>query len=154
MMKLLNGYIDAYLTTVKYLDDVVSEPAMEFGLSFEQYLIMHSIANHQSGLTLTEVVESRNVTRAAISRQIKMLLKKQYIYQVHDRADRRRMLLYLTSEGTVVEKVVTMRVQHRFEGWVETFGEASAERGLRILKLIERKIVSKARARIKARQLM
>ncbi|TYC48450.1 MarR family transcriptional regulator [Weissella muntiaci] len=153
-MKLLNEYIDAYLTTIKYLDDVVSEPAMEFGLSFEQYLIMHNVAHHHSGLTLTEIVESRNVTRAAISRQIKMLLRKQYIYQVPDRHDRRRMLLYLTPEGREVEQVVTERVQRRFEGWVESFGEESAKRGLRMLRLIEQKIVSKSRARIRARQLM
>ena len=55
-MELLSQYIDAYLSTLKYLDEVVSEPAADYGLSFEQYLIMHSIAD-QDGLTLTDVVE-------------------------------------------------------------------------------------------------
>lgn len=89
-MELLSQYIDAYLSTLKYLDEVVSEPAADYGLSFEQYLIMHSIAD-QDGLTLTDVVERRHVTRAAVSRQIKMLLKKEFIYQEPDEMDRRRM---------------------------------------------------------------
>lgn len=113
-MELLSEYIDAYLSTLKYLDEVVSEPAADYGLSFEQYLIMHSIAQ-QDGLTLTDVVERRHVTRAAVSRQIKMLLKKEFIYQEPDTADRRRMLLHLTVTGREVEAIVTKRVENRFD---------------------------------------
>lgn len=152
-MKLLNEYIEAYVTTLKYLDDVVSEPALEFGLSFEQYLIMHNIKQYE-GITLTDVVYKRNVTRAAISRQIKTLLKKQYVYQVPDHEDRRRMLLFLTPEGREVEGIVSRRVEHRFEGWIEVFGEDSVRKGLKIIQKIERKIVAKARARVKARHLL
>lgn len=126
-MELLSQYIDAYLSTLKYLDEVVSEPAADYGLSFEQYLIMHSIAD-QDGLTLTDVVERRHVTRAAVSRQIKMLLKKEFIYQEPDEMDRRRMLLHLTEAGADVERIVTKRVENRFDGWVESFGEDKAIR--------------------------
>lgn len=151
-MELLSEYIDAYLSTLKYLDEVVSEPAADYGLSFEQYLIMHSIAQ-QDGLTLTDVVERRHVTRAAVSRQIKMLLKKEFIYQEPDTADRRRMLLHLTVTGREVEAIVTKRVENRFDGWVQAFGEEQAHKVLAFIRQFDDKVMSKTKAKIKARNL-
>ncbi|MCT0957086.1 MarR family transcriptional regulator [Weissella cibaria] len=151
-MELLSQYIDAYLSTLKYLDEVVSEPAADYGLSFEQYLIMHSIAD-QDGLTLTDVVERRHVTRAAVSRQIKMLLKKEFIYQEPDEMDRRRMLLHLTEAGADVERIVTKRVETRFDGWVESFGEDKAHKVLAFIRQFDDKVVSKTKAKVKARNL-
>ena len=110
-MQLLDDYIDAYISTLKYLDEVVSEPAAEYGLSFEQYLIMHAIAESYDDITLTDIVEKRKVTRAAISRQIKMLMKKEYVYQETDCHDRRRQILRLTNEGKVVCEVVNPLVK-------------------------------------------
>lgn len=151
-MALLSQYVDAYLSTLKYLDEVVSEPAADYGLSFEQYLIMHSVAQ-QDGITLTDVVERRHVTRAAVSRQIKMLLKKGYLFQEPDIMDRRRMLLHLTPVGKQVEIVVSKRVERRFDGWLEAFGEDQAHRVLAFIRQFDDKVVSKTRAKIKARQL-
>jgi DNA-binding MarR family transcriptional regulator len=151
-MELLTEYIDAYLTTLKYLDEVVSEPAEEFDLSFEQYLIMRSIAEHE-GMTLTDFVEIRHVTRAAVSRQIKMLLKKGFIYQKVDDNDRRRQFLHLTTRGREVESVVRARVERRFDGWVEAFGEEKARIVLDFIHQFESKVVSKTKAKIQARNL-
>lgn len=145
-MELLSEYIDAYLSTLKYLDEVISEPADEYGLSFEQYLIMHGIAE-KDGITLTDIVEDRHVTRAAVSRQIKMLLKKGYIYQEADENDRRRMLLHLTDLGVEIEKIVTERVTNRFDGWVQVFGEDKAQAILEFIRHFDEKVVSKTRAR-------
>ncbi len=143
---LLNEYINAYLATLKYLDEVISEPADEYGLSFEQYLIMHSIAECD-GITLTDIVASRHVTRAAVSRQIKMLLKKEYVYQEADAKDRRRMLLHLTEGGLAIEEIVTQRVTDCFDGWVEAFGEERARDILQFIQRFDEKVVSKSRAK-------
>ncbi|WP_446002621.1 MarR family transcriptional regulator [Weissella viridescens] len=145
-MDLLNEYIDAYLSTLKYLDEVISEPADEYELSFEQYLILHNIAQ-KDGLTLSDIVDNRSVTRAAVSRQIKMLLKRDYVYQEPDENDRRRMLLHLTEEGIEVEKVVTRRVETRFQGWVEVFGQTTAQNILEFIRTFDDKVVSKTKAR-------
>lgn len=151
-MELLTEYVEAYLSTLKYLDEVVSEPAAEFGVSFEQYLIMHSIAQ-QDGITLTDIVDRRHVTRAAVSRQIKMLLKKEYVYQTPDDTDSRRMLLHLTDAGVEVETVVTGRVERRFDGWLETFGEEKALKVLEFIRQFDERVVSKTKAKVKARNL-
>ncbi|QBO35648.1 MarR family transcriptional regulator [Periweissella cryptocerci] len=124
--ELLEKYIDAYLSTLKYLDDFVSQTAIEYNLSFEQYLIIREIAQ-RDGLTMTDIVDERNVTRAAISRQIKMLLKRNYVYQEADANDRRRMLLHLTPDGKEAERIISKKVRERFNGWIDIFGQAKAE---------------------------
>jgi DNA-binding MarR family transcriptional regulator len=152
-MELLDDYIDAYLSTLKYLDEVVSEPAAEFDLSFEQYLILHSVAQN-GNMTLTDFVEKRHVTRAAISRQIKMLIKKDYIWQEPDELDRRKLFLHLTSRGREVEKIVRERVERRFDGWVEAFGEDTAVKVLDFIRDFDKKVVAKTKAKVKARHLL
>ncbi|MBM7616664.1 hypothetical protein JOC36_000197 [Weissella uvarum] len=57
-MELLNEYIEAYLSTLRYLDEVIAEPADEYGLSFEQYLIMNQVAK-EDGITLSAIVNNR-----------------------------------------------------------------------------------------------
>lgn len=131
--ELLEKYIDAYLSTLKYLDDFVSQPALEYNLSFEQYLIIREIAQ-RDGLTMTDIVDERNVTRAAISRQIKMLLKRNYVYQEADANDRRRMLLHLTPDGKEAERIISKKVRERFNGWIDIFGQAKAEEILTFIK--------------------
>lgn len=133
-MTLVKKYINAYLSTLKYLNDTVAEPAATYDLSFEQYLIMHSVAQHD-GLTLTDIVAKRQVTRAAVSRQIKMLLRKQYIWQEPDEMDRRRQLLHLTQRGKQIEMLLTSRIETRFEGWLAALGE---ERSVDVLRFMTR----------------
>ena len=109
---------------------MVDEPAALYDLSFEQYLIMQGVAQHD-GLTLTDIVAKRQVTRAAVSRQIRMLLRKKYIWQEADVTDRRRMLLHLTKRGQEVERELTQHIELRFDGWLVALGE---ERATEILK--------------------
>ncbi len=109
---------------------MVDEPAALYDLSFEQYLIMQGVAQHD-GLTLTDIVAKRQVTRAAVSRQIRMLLRKKYIWQEADVTDRRRMLLHLTRRGQEVERELTQHIELRFDGWLVALGE---ERATEILK--------------------
>lgn len=133
-MTLVKKYINAYLSTLKYLNDTVAEPVAIYDLSFEQYLIMYSVAQHD-GLTLTDIVAKRQVTRAAVSRQIKMLLRKQYIWQEPDVMDRRRQLLHLTQRGEQIEALLTERIEIRFEGWLVALGE---ERSVDVLQFMTR----------------
>ncbi|MDR3190806.1 MAG: MarR family transcriptional regulator [Lactobacillaceae bacterium] len=147
-MVLLEEYIEAYLSTIKYLDDVVSEPAAEFDLSFEQYLIMHKVANGHN-VTLSDIVDERQVTRAAISRQIKMLVKKEYVTQEIDPIDRRRLFLRLTDAGYAVEAIVAERVETKFNQWMDSFGERQARYILGCINQFDAAVVSKTRANLR-----
>lgn len=130
--QLLDEYIDVYMKSLKYLDSFVSEPAMKYSLSFEQYLIMHDIAQ-QSHVTLARIADRRGVTRSAISRQIKVLLKLDYIYQQRDEKDHRRQFLHLTPRGRQIEEILAKAAEDRFNGWIKIFGE---DRAMDLLQFI------------------
>lgn len=141
-MPLVAKYINAYLSTIKYLNEMVAVPAAQYDLSFEQYLIMQGIAQHD-GLTLTDIVAKRQVTRAAVSRQIRMLLRKQYIWQEADLTDRRRMLLHLTKRGQEVERELTDRIECRFDSWLISLGEERATEILKYMIKFDEKALTK-----------
>ena len=141
-MPLVAKYINAYLSTIKYLNEMVAVPAAQYDLSFEQYLIMQGIAQHD-GLTLTDIVAKRQVTRAAVSRQIRMLLRKQYIWQEADVTDRRRMLLHLTKRGQEVERELTNRIECRFNSWLISLGEERATEILKYMIKFDEKALTK-----------
>ncbi|WP_203649704.1 MarR family winged helix-turn-helix transcriptional regulator [Secundilactobacillus yichangensis] len=130
--QLLDEYIDVYMKSLKYLDSFVSEPAMKYNLSFEQYLIMHDIAQ-QAHVTLARIADKRGVTRSAISRQIKVLLKQDYIYQQRDEKDHRRQFLHLTPRGSKIEAILAQAAEDRFSGWLDIFGE---DRAMDLLQFI------------------
>ncbi|KRL95475.1 MarR family winged helix-turn-helix transcriptional regulator [Levilactobacillus hammesii] len=130
---LLDAFIDVYMSSLKYLDEFVSEPAKEFHLSFEQYLILREITRNHD-VTLMDIASKRQVTRSAISRQIKVLLKQGYLRQQSDENDRRRLYLIATDAGKRAERVIRQRINQRFQGWVDVYGN---ERAHDILEFIQ-----------------
>jgi len=130
---LLDAFIDVYMSSLKYLDEFVSEPAKEFHLSFEQYLILREITRNHD-VTLMDIASKRQVTRRAISRQIKVLLKQGYLRQQPDENDRRRLYLIATDAGKRAERVIRQRINQRFQGWVDVYGN---ERAHDILEFIQ-----------------
>lgn len=130
--QLLDQAIDVYLTGLKGLEAFISEPSAKFSLSFEQYLILRSITQ-QPGIKLMDIASQRQVTRSAVSRQLKVLLANSYVVQKRDPADRRRQSLVVTATGKEVEKQITAKVKTRFSKWVQVYG---SERGKMLLDLL------------------
>ncbi|MCW4397609.1 MarR family transcriptional regulator [Lentilactobacillus parabuchneri] len=131
---LLKEAIDVYLSSLKYLDNFVSEPATKYGLSFEQYLILHTIAE-QDNVSLMDVASERRVTRSAISRQIKVLLQHDYIYQKPAESDRRRLYLHLTPTGKETEKKVNDLITARFDRWISRYGDEKVKAILQFIRV-------------------
>ncbi|AKP63755.1 transcriptional regulator [Levilactobacillus koreensis JCM 16448] len=130
---LLDAFIDVYMSSLKYLDEFVSEPAKEFHLSFEQYLILRDITQNKD-VTLMDIASKRQVTRSAISRQIKVLLKQGYLRQQPDENDRRRLYLLATPAGSKAERVIRQRINSRFQGWVDVYGDDRAHEILNFIR--------------------
>lgn len=122
---LLNAFIDVYMSSLKYLDEFISEPAQAFHLSFEQYLILREITQNDQ-VTLMDIASKRQVTRSAISRQIKVLLKAGYLQQQPDENDRRRLYLLVTPTGAKAERAIRQRINQRFQGWLDVYGDQRA----------------------------
>ena len=122
---LLDAFIDVYMSSLKYLDEFISEPAQAFHLSFEQYLILREITQNDQ-VTLMDIASKRQVTRSAISRQIKVLLTAGYLQQQPDENDRRRLYLLVTPTGAKAERAIRQRINQRFQGWLDVYGDQRA----------------------------
>ncbi len=140
--QLLDKYVELYMSAIKYVEDLVSEPTQAYQLSFEQYLIMKEIADDNS-VSLIDIAKKRGVTRGAISRQIRVLLKLDYITQEIDPDDRRRLILNLTPSGQKTVEELNPKIHNRFTSWMETFGEENAKQMLDLMNEFRHKIMVK-----------
>ena len=131
--ELLNQAIDIYMSSLKGLEHFVSQPAARYSLSFEQYLILQEVVR-SPGIKLMDIAEKRRVTRSAISRQLRVLIRNDYIKQEPDQADRRKVSLAATPAGRAVAIKIERRISERFVKWVAVFGE---ERGRLLLQLLD-----------------
>ncbi len=140
--QLLDEYVELYMSAIKYVEDLVSEPTQAYQLSFEQYLIMKEIADDNS-VSLIDIAKKRGVTRGAISRQIRVLLKLDYITQEIDPDDRRRLILNLTPSGQKTVEELNPKIHNRFTSWMETFGEENVKQMLDLMNEFRHKIMVK-----------
>lgn len=131
--ELLEKAINIYLTGLKGLESFISEPASEYELSFEQFLILKTIVEHPK-IKLMDIAQQRQVTRSAVSRQLRTLLQHNYVQQEADPADRRRMFLVATADGQAAERKIWQNITQRFSNWVKIYGK---ERGDHFLNLFE-----------------
>lgn len=132
LSKLLNNYFEAYQSTTQIMMDLVAWPLSQNKLSFEQFLILRRIATTEQ-VTLNDIAVQRQVTRSAISRQVKALLTQHYVFQVPDPQDRRRLYLHLTERGQQVEALVNQAITKHFDSWVNQLGADQIEQILKMM---------------------
>ncbi|MFB9768881.1 MarR family winged helix-turn-helix transcriptional regulator [Lactiplantibacillus modestisalitolerans] len=138
--KLLNNYFEAYQDTTKIMMDLVARPLSQTKLSFEQFLILRRIATSDR-VTLNDIAVQRQVTRSAISRQVKALLAQHYVFQVPDPQDRRRLYLHLTERGQQVEVMVNRAITSHFEQWVSRLGADQIDQVLKMMELFSQQVI-------------
>lgn len=138
--QLLEKAINIYLTGLKGLESFISEPASEFKLSFEQFLILREIIQ-QPKIKLMDIAKQRQVTRSAVSRQLKILFQQNYVEQKADPADRRRMFLLATTTGKQVEEQIWLKIKRRFTKWVQIYGKDRANEFLALFEDFNQQII-------------
>ncbi|MBR2277487.1 MAG: MarR family winged helix-turn-helix transcriptional regulator [Leuconostoc gelidum] len=140
---LMAEFISVYMSSLKNLEKLISQPTSQFGISFEQWLIMTAVvkSDQDRPLTMTKIATERGVTKGAIARQLKPLFEQGYLNQVRDEQDNRRILLNATLEGQRVESIITRRVNSRFNGWLDTYGLVEGQALLSTLRRLDALIV-------------
>lgn len=138
--KLLNSYFEAYQNTTKIMTDLVAWPLSQNKLSFEQFLILRRIATTEQ-VTLNDIAVQRQVTRSAISRQVKALLAVHYVFQVPDPQDRRRLYLHLTERGQQVEVLVNQAITKHFDQWVHQLGAPQIDHVLQMMDTFSHQVI-------------
>ena len=90
----------AYNKSIELIGTLLESKISDPQVSFDMFMIMHII--EQSGsepITLSEIAETQEVTKSAISRKVGTLLDLGLIEQKSDRVDRRKKYLTLTNRG-------------------------------------------------------
>ncbi|MFL2063571.1 MarR family transcriptional regulator [Latilactobacillus sakei] len=95
-----------------------------------------------SSVSLIDIAKKRGVTRGAISRQIRVLLKLDYISQSTDPSDRRRLILNLTPSGQQTVSELLPKVQERFSSWMMAFGKENAKQMLFLMNEFRQKVMA------------
>ena len=124
---LLQAYVDAYFSTFKSINELISAPMAKYHLSFEQFRILSDIA-HDPDISLTAIVAKRGVTKPDVT-------------QTKFAADRRRNTLRLTPLGKQVEAEITKTATDRFDQWVTALGEDKAKQFVDLLNEIGEKLI-------------
>jgi DNA-binding MarR family transcriptional regulator len=86
--------------------DFVSDPDQilaEFNFGRAHHRILH-FAGRNPGMTVAQLLEILGITKQSLSRVLKELIDKGFVYQQEGLEDRRQRLLFLTAEGGKLQK--------------------------------------------------
>ncbi|MGQ0486025.1 MAG: MarR family winged helix-turn-helix transcriptional regulator [Hyphomicrobiales bacterium] len=86
--------------------DFVSDPdelLRELGFGRAHHRVVH-FAGREPGMTVAELLDILRITKQSLSRVLKDLIDKGYVYQKEGENDRRQRLLYLTAAGEALRQ--------------------------------------------------
>ncbi len=105
---------------------LVVEATMDLGLTYSEFSLMLMLFDKE-GCSQDDMTSFLHVDKAAITRVIKMLEKKGFLYRKQDDVDRRLKRLFLTEEGKKLEPVIKGIVKKIMDFLAADFSEADGE---------------------------
>ncbi len=95
----------------RYIQKLQRDEMEKYGYkgSYTQYLVV--LSSHPEGLTATKLCEACDKDKAAVSRMVAEMEKKQLIYRENDRLNLYRAKLKLTEEGKKAASFVSERAR-------------------------------------------
>jgi DNA-binding MarR family transcriptional regulator len=112
----------AYRDFVADADDALAE----LGFGRAHHRVLHFVGR-SPGMTVAQLLDILRITKQSLSRVLKELLEKGYVFQKEGPEDRRQRLLYLTPEGEALwQRLVNPQMQ-RFREAARHLGEGDGE---------------------------
>ncbi len=111
----------AYLFQRKFIRAYANAPKAKYGITFDEYLIIHDIVIVNNNMTSSDLAERHQVSKPAMTRLLKQLVAKQLIVEtVGD--DKRQKIWRLTSKGREIDQAVTTDERVNVKMWRERVG--------------------------------
>ncbi len=108
--------------------DFVSDPDQildEFGFGRAHHRVVHFVGRNP-GMNVAELLDILRITKQSLSRVLRELIDKGFVYQREGARDRRQRLLYLTETGRQLhERLITPQIT-RFEAALKACGPDSS----------------------------
>jgi DNA-binding MarR family transcriptional regulator len=112
----------AYRDFVADADQVLEE----IGFGRAHHRVLHFVGR-SPGMTVAQLLDILRITKQSLSRVLKELLDKGYVFQKEGPEDRRQRLLYLTKQGEALwAKLIEPQMQ-RFRDAARNLGEGDGD---------------------------
>ncbi len=112
----------AYRDFVADADDMLEQ----LGFGRAHHRVLHFVGR-SPGMTVAQLLDILRITKQSLSRVLKDLIAKGYVYQKEGTEDRRQRLLYLTKDGeSLWLKLITPQIE-RFRDAIRHSGEADGQ---------------------------
>ena len=118
------------------IQSLVVEASMDMGLTYAEFSVMLVLFDSQDDMT-----NYLHVDKAAITRVIKKLESRGYLFRKQDEIDRRLKRLFLTEEGKETEKKIKEIVQKILHYLTEDFSDLEKDTVVRCLHSMAQKLV-------------
>jgi DNA-binding MarR family transcriptional regulator len=112
----------AYRDFVADADEMLAQ----LGFGRAHHRVLHFIGRGP-GMTVAQLLEILRITKQSLSRVLKELIAKGYVYQKEGPEDRRQRLLYLTAEGEALWRRLINPQIERFREAVRNTGEEDGQ---------------------------
>lgn len=122
----------------KRLKQGLQEKLRDYDITTDQWIILRKIALDSGKYNQRELADSCFKERAAITRMIDLMEKKQLIYRSTSLADRREYLLYITDEGRSLYESTLERVSSEYDAIYEVLSKDEVEEAIMLLEKLER----------------
>ncbi|MGI9463059.1 MAG: MarR family winged helix-turn-helix transcriptional regulator [Aestuariivirgaceae bacterium] len=109
--------------------DFVSDPDQildDFGFGRAHHRVVHFVGRNP-GMHVAELLDILRITKQSLSRVLRELIDKGFIYQREGARDRRQRLLYLTQDGKQLhERLITPQIS-RFQAALKACGPETSD---------------------------
>lgn len=122
----------------KRLKQGLQEKLRDYDITTDQWIILRKIALDSGKYNQRELADSCFKERAAITRMIDLMEKKQLIYRSNSPTDRREYLLYITDEGRNLYESTLERVSSEYDAIYEVLSKDEVEEAITLLEKLER----------------
>lgn len=112
----------AYRDFVADADDMLAS----LGFGRAHHRVLHFVGRGP-GMTVAQLLDTLRITKQSLSRVLKELIEKDYVFQKEGPEDRRQRLLYLTPAGEALwRKLINPQIE-RFRDAVNHLGEEDGQ---------------------------
>lgn len=112
----------SYLFQRKFLRTYANSPKKKYGITFDEYLIIHDISTAINGLSSVELANRHQVSKPAMTRLLNGLIDKKMISFDSSDRDQRRKIWSVTELGSSAETDITKNELANVQEWIEQVG--------------------------------
>ncbi|HAT54517.1 MAG TPA: hypothetical protein DCW31_04640 [Lactobacillus sp.] len=112
----------AYLFQRKFLRTYANAPKKKYGITFDEYLIIHDIKTTATNLSSIDLANRHQVSKPAMTRLLNGLQEKGLIEFVVSKHDQRRKNWALTPKGQEIETNITSHELENVDKWIGQVG--------------------------------